>query len=683
MPLRNAAAIAFKPTGVSDAVDGSNSPAGSLYAAVNLVPSMHTRSIWVPRPAIVPQIQFPYPTGMGEALIEIGERVWGMVQLPSNTFPAGNWNQGEWNTMLWGPAASYATPFCYDYTTGNFVPIANARPPFLPTATSNQGDWTPPTIAQIGSHLIFTHPGFTMPNAFGWIDQSGFTVSTYGYVTLNSPVIQFLGEDPLQSGWRPGMTVTSSAFPHSTTIRSVTEPGVTLGATSPTVIVDQGALTTGWANLTIAGGTPDHPLWSAGNVNGYPLPDVPLCVAMFNGRAWFGMKDGSMPYADAGDPLERSNADQALTIQNKLPVTALATQPFANQTVIGGVMNALIAFQADAGIWQVTGDQATANLALNFASAEGTLAPLTIVTVPGPALRFIAPDGMRQLSLDGTLSAPLSTHGDGVAQPFIDCPYPSRMCAAYNEDIYRVTVFGYVTIGGSVVPELVAAEYWFHEKLKNWSGPHSCPARLITASNRPATEHGFLMFRLEPSAYVLGSGFGLMLATGNGVLLGTGKPPVQTHGLWFSATRGMIDSVYHEDGEPIAWIFQTSMLPDTQAMWMNAVLETAIACAIRPGDHINVSAMDERGVVIDTVHLEGFQPVPHGTQLPVNGGALFAQRQIDWHTTVVVKQASIIARGLANPSVALGNINLRVQRTGYLLQDPGRVSTMQPQFGVP
>ena len=94
------------------------------------------------------------------------------------------------------------------------------------------------------------------------------------------------------------------------------------------------------------------------------------------------------------------------------------------------------------------------------------------------------------------------------------------------------------------------------------------------------------------------------------------------------------------------------------------------------------TAIDERGVPIDSVFVHGFAPVPHGTQL-LDRGVIFAQRQIDWHTTIHVKQATILIRGLSNPSVAMGNLNLRVQRTGYLLQDPGRVTTMQPFFGVP
>lgn len=681
MTLRRQRTLSFKPHGVTDAVDGTNGLPGSLKAAVNLVPSMHTKNVWVPRTALRKAFDLPQ-SGQGEALIEIGNQVWGMIQ--SSNFPG----QSE--------------PFGYDLNTGAPTPIQGLATGNLPSSTSNDGDWIPPIIAQVGAFLIFTHPGFTMPNAFGWLDMTGFSDDATGTLTNGSPNITALSKDALLAGWRPGMQLGGAGITADTRIVAVSVDGLTVTMSNP-------AGNSGTIPLSASGGTPQNPLWAAGNLNTYPLPSIARTVAMFNGRAEYAVKNATV-FSDAGDPLQRSNADQVLTIQNGLDITAMATQPFSNQTVIGGVVQGLLLFQGAAAIWQVTGDPATQNLALNFVAQIGTDAPLSIVSVP-PALRFIAPDGMRQINLDGTVSPPMGANGDGVAEPFINAPFPSRICAAYNEDIYRVSVTGYVAVGGAVTPELAAGEYWYHEKLQAWSGPHSDPARLIVATNRPATEHGFLMFRLQ-SRLVLGSGQGWILATGIGAMLGQGIRANAVNGVWFSNTRPMVDATYQENGVPLDWVLQTSLLPDSGDMFENAVLETSLALALAPTGTASLAAVDERGVQLDSVVVAGFAPAPNGTQLPpvfstsgafgdtwnemfwnqgfwgpstVAGtrvaGAILVQRQVDWHTTLVFKQASLVVSGLADANTQVGNLYLRYQRSGYMLVDPARLSTGLP--GIP
>jgi len=135
MTLRNQRPLLFKPNGVSDAVDGTNAPpappgvAGALRAAIDIVPSMHTRNVWVPRPASYPLFHFPAGYGEGEALVEIGNRVWGMVQ------------RGDGKSV----------PFCFDFTANAFVQLQGLDDALLPASTVNTGDWQPPSIAQIGA----------------------------------------------------------------------------------------------------------------------------------------------------------------------------------------------------------------------------------------------------------------------------------------------------------------------------------------------------------------------------------------------------------------------------------------------------------------------------------------------------------------------------------------------------
>jgi hypothetical protein len=62
-------------------------------------------------------------------------------------------------------------------------------------------------------------------------------------------------------------------------------------------------------------------------------------------------------------------------------------------------------------------------------------------------------------------------------------------------------------------------------------------------------------------------------------------------------------------------------------------------------------------------------------------GAILAQRAVEWHTTLVFKQASLVVSGLADANTQIGNLYLRYQRSGYMLIDPARLSTGLP--GIP
>jgi hypothetical protein len=268
------------------------------------------------------------------------------------------------------------------------------------------------------------------------------------------------------------------------------------------------------------------------------------------------------------------------------------------------------------------------------------------------------------IQLDGTVSEPLSSDGQGVALPFINVQFPSRTVAAYNEDVYRVSVTGETAIGGSPIPTIVSNEYWYHLKLKAWSGPHSFPAKLITASARPATNHGFLMFPL------------------------IGALPE----VWFSNTRPLIDSRYIENGQQMHWTYQTTLLPDTLADFMNVMVESTLFLGLGPTETVTVAAIKETGEVLDQVTISGFTPPPGGTQLPVapagiwgtmiwgtslwgseTGGAIPAARRIPWHKPLVFRQVVILVMGTSHPNTVIGNLYLRYQQLGYQLADPAQV----------
>ena len=90
---------------------------------------------------------------------------------------------------------------------------------------------------------------------------------------------------------------------------------------------------------------------------------VATAVALFAGSAVYAVKN-AVVFSAPGDPLlPPTSADNAVTIQNGIDITALAAQPFNNATQIGGIVQALLLFQGDSGIWQLTGSPALGTLA--------------------------------------------------------------------------------------------------------------------------------------------------------------------------------------------------------------------------------------------------------------------------------------------------------------------------------
>jgi len=676
MPLRNATALTFRPKGVTDAVDATDAAAGSLSAGADLIPSMHTRNVWVPRPAAYQLSATPVT---GELLKTIGSKVYGFT--PSSRF------------------IGHSEPFALDEATQLPIPIAGITEANTPITAPVMGDWTPPTFAAVGAYLLFTHPGFHLPNAFGWLDQTGFTdtatgTTGFGHVSgfwgfmgwgsgiWGSPsagggnVIANLSKNVLLAGWRPGLLITDSSgvIPVDTRIDAISADGLSILLTKSAVGSVVGD------TLTVFGGTPAFPLWSAGNTNQNPLPAVPTAVSQFNGRAFFAVGSAT-PYSDALDPLQRTNANQVLTYDNGLDVTAFGTIPF--QTTAGGIIQSLLAFQGDAAIQQITGDQATGNLAKNLLSEIGTLAPNAIVSTPEGVV-FIAPDGLRVVNQTGVVSPPIGANGDGVALPFVNAIFPSRMCAAYNEDVVRISATYNDSLGGSVISQEVSAEFWYHIKLKAWSCPHSFPAALIASLDGPRTRHGHITFPLDPNA----------------------------KGLWFSNTRPMIDSAYTENGRSLRWLFKTSLLPDNEQMFMNGMNETTVMISLPVGVAADVAFVNETGTLLDSVKIAGFNPQSGfwgamlwgsgrwgGNAVPAGlwgtmiwgqsvwgagvGGATLAQRLIPWDRELVFKQGQFLISGPSSPQIAIGNLYMRYQITGYTLEDPGPFVGQPVEFPFP
>lgn len=207
MPLRNGTPVRHVPSGVVDAVDGTNAPAGAMTALTNLIPDTATRGVYVPRPAAVLAGDFVASglfasSGFISSQIVIGDLVYGTIATSRN--------------------AGKDEPFVYNLATKSFVVVAGVTAGNVPASPPTSGDWTPPIVAQVGSRIVVTHPGFPGGAVkIGWFDissakfsPSGSTVSGTRYITGNPAIL----------GLQPGLLVTGAGIPAATTITK-TFPG--------------------------------------------------------------------------------------------------------------------------------------------------------------------------------------------------------------------------------------------------------------------------------------------------------------------------------------------------------------------------------------------------------------------------------------------------------------------------
>ena len=195
-------------------------------------------------------------------------------------------------------------------------------------------------------------------------------------------------------------------------------------------------------------------------------------LAQFNGRAYFAVGN-SVVFTDSLVPTSVTNATQALILGDNQPVTALFGVPL-DSPITGGVVQSLTAFKGAAPFYQISGDSATSNLSTNQVNGSvGTVSPLTLATTPLGTM-FIAPDGLRILGLNGQVTNPIGAYGDGVCFPFVTATARSRMCAAFNQNVYRVT------LQNSQITGAPYQEYWYDLSLETWSGPHTSTFNLIS-----------------------------------------------------------------------------------------------------------------------------------------------------------------------------------------------------------
>ena len=604
MALRNTTPFTFRPKGVSGSKTGTNAFAGSMQYLQNLIPSTNTENQFIPRPAATQSYAYAgiSTPGFVSASLVVGNIEYGMISSALNS--------------------GKDQPYAYNLLTNTLLTVNGITNANTPTSPASTGAWTPPIMAQVGTRVIVCHPGFPGGTIkFGWFDVSGFSGSfactANGTTTVTSAI------NLLTSGVQPGQLVTGTGVTTGTYVVSIATNGLSA--------VLSATVTTGSPTLTFAGGSTTTPLWGAGDTNINNLPSVPLSVVQFNGRAYFACGINGIPYSDSLLPCNRTNATQALTPGNGLSVTALGPLQLSSP-LTGGITQSVIAFQGVSALQQISGDQATSNLSLNVLNvATGTLAPLSIIST-NFGLAFVSPDGMRVIDFNANVSDPIGQHGEGVTDPFVFAVQPSRICAAANADVIRITT-------QNALNNNTYEEYWFHISLKIWTGPHTFPASLI-----------------QPwaSTFIM-------------------HPQGLSAGIWRSDSIPSSTSSYTENSVALQYTYQSSLSPDNQDMSMNSMVETAIAAALPGGYILTASLLDETSTALNTVAIQttgtattwgGFN---WGAANWAGGTNALQQYRVPWTQPLVFKQSFFKLTGFSQSGVVLGNNYFRYEKLRYLL----------------
>ena len=382
---------------------------------------------------------------------------------------------------------------------------------------------------------------------------------------------------------------------------------------------------------------PAAPAWSATNTAPTALAAVPTWVANFNGRAFFLVNPtNGQPAAymsDALVPTTITNANQILTFGDNVPLTCAIGLPLENQ--LGGIVQSLIIFKGVTNLYQVTGDYALQNLAVNTMNvATGTLAPNTVVTT-NKGVAFIAPDGLRVIDFNARVGDPIGKAGDGITVPFFGALVASRMNAAYNGGLYRVQV------QNGAAPGNPQQQWWYDFVREVWSGPHT-----IATSLMAPYRNTFIV-----------------------TLQGAGAK------LWQSDQVQAAASTYVENGRQLLFSFATPMLPDTDQMAEISMVQATLHMALVSGSTITVTAQNQDGTILNTATV-----VAAGSQT-IWGAFLWGQalwqgiqaalypRRLDWTEPVVFRRMAIVATGMAAQGFKIGRLHMRYQILGYLQQD--------------
>ncbi len=261
-------------------------------------------------------------------------------------------------------------------------------------------------------------------------------------------------------------------------------------------------------------------------------------------------------------------------------------------------------------------------------------APLSVTPTP-KGLSFVSPDGLRIIDFGSTVSDPIGLAGSGVTLPFIYSVTPSRIVSACNGNVLRITSQNGSALGNP--PE----EFWFDFARMLWSGPHTCAASLAAPYSNT-----FVITAIGQLGKLFVS------------------DPVQT-----------LTSTFTEFGAALTFDWQTSMLPDTDQMAENNMIETTLYLAlVNGGDAVTCKALDQDSTVFDTVTVTVpgtgtiWGQFQWGHAVWSGARSALLPRQLAWTIPIVFRRLSIQATGTSAQGIQIGRLHMRYETLGYLQQ---------------
>lgn len=392
----------------------------------------------------------------------------------------------------------------------------------------------------------------------------------------------------------------------------------------------------GWFDVS----NPAAPVWHAGNTaagSTITFTTVPSWVCQFSGRAYFGVNPPSaQPSVVFTDSLtlKVTNAGQALTFGDNLPLTACGAMPLNNE--LGGIVQSLMVFKGSSMIEQIQGDFASSNITINTLNvATGTNSPRSICPTP-KGLAFLAPDGIRVIDFSANVGDPIGVAGSGVSVPFLTPVSPSRVAAGCNAQVLRVSVENSRSAGTPL------QEYWFDLTRQIWSGPHTFPA----------TMYDVFTTDLAPQFLI--------------------TPWAVTASLWGSKVFPDQTTSDTENGSLLQWVMQTVVLADNEEMAQSEITEMQVkTSAVSTVNTMNVSIVDQNGSPIAPTSYNYnvlgaiWGSVDWGGFLWGGGVQALYPRPISFPAPVVYNRMAVNLSGSAGTGFQIGDIYIRRRTLGY------------------
>ena len=167
MAIPNSQPMQFSPGmgGLVDAFDATKKFPGACTSLANLIHDQVNPEFVVSRPGNLSLASFVAGGFNTPSFVSIqvciGTYIFGMITTQRNP--------------------GFDEPFMYNTTTGLFVTIGTVTGVNTPASpVSNGVDWTPPTLANIGTMIVITHPGFIGTNGFyGVIDVTNYAAPVW------------------------------------------------------------------------------------------------------------------------------------------------------------------------------------------------------------------------------------------------------------------------------------------------------------------------------------------------------------------------------------------------------------------------------------------------------------------------------------------------------------------------